>query len=577
MAAGVSATAAAVAASTVLSLFSVWTRGAMLTLLMIAAVAAGVGWSMAGRPRPPRMPSIRALRQLNGPTQIIVGVAAVALLVQAYVGANVAPNNWDAMTYHLSRAAYWLQYHSFGQFPGASIRQAASAPDGEVLQALTMMVTGTDRWVQSVQLLALVGAALTVFSGARLLHFGRDESIFAGCLFVILPQPLMQSTSAQNDLIEAFFVVATAFFAVRGIRDRSRGDLVVAALALGLAVGTKGTALVACTAFAVLIVAAVIAYRPPVRFVLFSAAVAAMALFALASYNYVLNVEHRGTLFGGVRNQTKLRGPRLSNALTTFGTFADSPGVDIDWLNRLTQSVTGTVAEYIGPPAGAQALDTSVQEDTSAFGLVGFLLLPCVLAVAFLGRRQPRARRVLAAAAVMYLVVLALTVAANGWLGRLMIPAVALAAPLFALLGKRSALAGATLVLAGVSMGPALLANHQKELLPWATNALHHPRREQMSAGRPEMVGVLAALDTQVKENAPIMYVGTEDSWDYPFFGAHRERRIVRILQPSDVTYSKLSREHVAGAVFANVGTPPASLRAVTLGANYFWVSARPR
>jgi len=199
------------------------------------------------------------------------------------------------------------------------------------------------------------------------------------------------------------------------------------------------------------------------------------------------------------------------------------------------------------------------------------------LAVALLGRRQPPARRILAAAAVTNLVVFSLTVAANGWLGRIMIPAVALAAPLFALLGKRSALAGATLVLAGVSMGPALVANHQKQLLPWATNAFHHPRREQMSAGRPEMVGVLAALDTEVVENEPIVYVGTEDSWDYPFFGAHRERRIVRILQPSDVTYSKLSREHVAGAVFANVGKPPANLRAVPLGPDYFWVSARPR
>ena len=98
-----------------------------------------------------------------------------------------------------------------------------------------------------------------------------------------------------------------------------------------------------------------------------------------------------------------------------------------------------------------------------------------------------------------------------------------------------------------------------------------------MSAGRPEMVGVLAALDTQVTESAPIVYVGTEDSWDYPFFGAHRERRIVRILKPSDVTYSELSHEHVAGAVFANVGAPPASLRAVPLGPNYFWVSASPR
>ncbi len=243
---------------------------------------------------------------MSGCTQVIVGLAAVSLLVQAYVGVRVAPNNWDSMAYHLSRAAYWIQYHSFAQFPGASIRQAASAPDGEVLQGLTMMISETDRWAQSVQWLALVGIALTVFSGARLLRFGSDESIFAACLFVLLPQPLMQSSSTQNDLIEAFFVVATAFFAVRGLRDRARGDMVVAALALGLAVGTKGTALIAGAALAVLLVAAVVAYRPPDRFVLMSATGALVAIFALASYNYVLNVQHRGSLFGGVQDQTRL-------------------------------------------------------------------------------------------------------------------------------------------------------------------------------------------------------------------------------------------------------------------------------
>ena len=94
------------------------------------------------------------------------------------------------------------------------------------------------------------------------------------------------------------------------------------------------------------------------------------------------------------------------------------------------------MADYVGPSVGPVDIDTSVQEDTSAFGLVGFLLLPCVLAVALFGRTQPLARRVLAASAISYLAVLGLSIADNGWLGRIMIPAVALAAPLFALLAS---------------------------------------------------------------------------------------------------------------------------------------------
>jgi hypothetical protein len=575
MAGGVCAAAALIAGSTVLSLLSSWTRVTMLALLLLSAAAAVVGWSATGHPLPPRLPNPRGLRRLRGHTAAIVGLAAVALLVQAYVGARVAPNNWDSMRYHLSRSAYWLQYHSIAQFPGASIHQAASAPNGEVLQALTMMMSGTDRWAASVQWLALVGIALAVFSGARLLCFGREPSAFAACLFVLLPQPLMQSTTTQNDLIEAFFIASTAYFVVRGLRDRSRGDMIVAALALALAVGTKGTAFVAGTALVVLAVAALIAYRPPARFIAVAVAQAVLALIALGCYNYLLNIQHRGGLLGGIEGQTLATGARLQNALLALTTFADSPGVSVDWLDRLVGSAPGHLTAVLEPPVWHFfTVDTSVQEDTSAFGLVGFLLLPCIFVLMLVSRRQTRGRRVLSAAVILSFVVFAATVAFNPWLGRVLIPLVALAAPLFAVLAERPAVAGVTLMLAILSLVPSLLQNSQKPLLAssGASSVFALDRRMQMTLTRPEMLGVLNALDAQVGRTEAIAYVGGEDSWDYPFFGAHRERRVIRHDNPAVITYPLLRGEHVAGAVFANVGTPPSSLAAIPLGPDYWWV-----
>jgi hypothetical protein len=575
VAAGVCAAAVSVAATTALSLLSGWTRGAMLALLLLSAAAAVLGWFAAGRPRPPGLPGLQGERSLGGPTGIIVGLAVVALLVQLYVGARVAPSNYDSMAYHLARSAYWLQYHSIAQFPGASIRQAASAPDGEVLQALTMMMSGTDRWVASIQWLALVGIALAVFSGARLLGFAREPSAFAACLFVLLPQPVMQSTTSQNDLIEAFFMVSTAFFVVRGLRDRSRGDMAVAALALALAVGTKGTAFVAGTALAVLAVAALIAYRPPARFIAVAASQAVIALIALGCYNYVLNLRNRGGLLGGIEGQTLDVHARLLNVLLGLTTFADSPGLRIGWLNRLVRLAAGPVIAVVPPPVGAFfTVDTSVQEDSSAFGLVGFLLLPCLLVLVLVGRGQTRGRRVLAAAVMISLLVYVTTITFNPWLGRVMIPAVALAAPLFAVLAERPVVAWGTLLLAILSLAPSLLENSQKPLLAksGAPNVFALDRRTQLTVARPEMLGVLKALDAHVGGTEAIALVGSDDSWDYPFFGAHRERRVIRHDDPTMITYALLRREHVSGAVFANVGTPPSEVAAIPLGPDYWWV-----
>ena len=142
------------------------------------------------------------------------------------------------------------------------------------------------------------------------------------------------------------------------------------------------------------------------------------------------------------------------------------------------------------------------------------------------GRRQNRSRRVLAAAVILYILVFAGTVAYNPWLGRLLIPAVALAAPLFAVLAKRPAIAGATLVLAILSLAclhcwrmsrsPAREFGSPEHLRPRPADTDDaHPDRDARG---------LNALDAYVGGREAIAFVGGEDSWDYPFFGAHRSR-----------------------------------------------------
>src|SRR5438046_547892 len=83
-------------------------------------------------------------------------LAAAAAALQLVVGVTTAPSNWDSMTYHLSRAAYWLQQGSIAHYDGASIRQLASPPNAEILFAWTMSLAGDDSFVTVIQWLALL-------------------------------------------------------------------------------------------------------------------------------------------------------------------------------------------------------------------------------------------------------------------------------------------------------------------------------------------------------------------------------------------------------------------------------------
>jgi hypothetical protein len=557
--------AAAVVLSTiVLSVFDAFTRTGLLAAAAFFAIAGVAAWGARGWPRAPAgwRPSWRAAwgAARAQPAVAVIAVAAgLALLVQLVLAVAVAPSNWDSMTYHLSRAAYWLQDRSAEHFPGGSVRQLDSPPNGEILQAWTMAMSDGDRLVSVVQWLSLIGVACCIYTGARMLRFDRGPALFAAALFAVLPQPILQAASTQNDLVTALFVVATAVFGARGLRDRHAGDLAVGALAAGLAVGTKGTALALAPALAVILVAAARGYRTPPRIVAGAAAGVVVAILALGSFGYVLNAQAHGSPFGDIAGKTQRESAPGPNAIRVLWTFADLPGVAAPWVNAVTQRVVGKVgADRLQVPNRfAFGLDNAVSEDTSAFGPVGWLLLfPLLLAFAF-GRRAGPGRYV-AIAALVAVAAFAVAFEYNIWVGRLLLPAVAIAAPLFAALAMRNVLAALTTALALLVLAPCLLQNPSKPLLPDlpAPTVLHRDRLAQMTIMRPEMAGVIAAVDKRLGPAGAIAFAGDEDSWDYPFFGPHRQRRVLRLRAPATVTRPELQRLGVEAVLFANVPPP---------------------
>jgi hypothetical protein len=511
----------------------------------------------------------------------LLGFVAVALVVDGLVALLVAPSNWDSMTYHLSRAAYWLQFHSADHYPGGTVRQLGSPPNAEMLQAWTMLLSGTDRFASLVQWIALLGLGTTVFSGARLLGFPAPASLFAAGLFVAMPQPILQASTTQNDLVVSFLVTASALFAVRGLRDRAHGDLAVAAAAGGLAVGAKGTALVAGAGLLILIAAAIRRYRPGRHTIVVGATLAVGSIAVFGSFNYVLNAR-AGHLFGGVNQQVKRTSAVPANAMRVGWGFLDTPGMSLPWLDlasrRPAQELFPDVEQVVAPaPEFHYQIDSSVQEDTSGFGLVGFVFLVPVILIAALGRRSAPRQRVLALASLAYFALFVATLEWNPWIGRVLIPMVALGAPLLACLYWRPWTRIAAVILALASLVPCVIINQQKTLLveKGQKNILQLDRIAQESVIRPQMDSVIRYVLGHVRPGQSVGVAGNEDSWDYPFFGEHRDRRVYR-LDPPKVTYETIRQKRLAGVVFEDVGPPPRPLRGVQIGSGFYFVRSTP-
>jgi hypothetical protein len=229
----------AVALSLALSVFHMFDRAGLLIGSALILVAATAVWVSRNRPRPPSFrPALRQLRTcLADPVLgILAATVGLAVVYGTVLGIATAPNEWDALTYHLTRAALWIQQGAVSYVPHASdIRVNGNPPDAEIGQAWTMLFAGNDRFVWLPQMAAVPALVVGVFGVARRSGLATREALFGALVFACLPLVVLQSATALNDLVLASFFVAATYFAI----GTTRAGAVGAGLAIGLAFGTK--------------------------------------------------------------------------------------------------------------------------------------------------------------------------------------------------------------------------------------------------------------------------------------------------------------------------------------------------
>jgi hypothetical protein len=534
VAVAVLASAEVVGLSEVLSLCHALSRWGITAGVAVVAVVALLLWRRAGSPRPEFALGAwpQRWREHLGVT-VVLGVVAVALGFQLWMGLRIPPNETDSLIYHLPRAVGWMQRHSALQFrPGPAGERLVNNPiNGELFVAWTMALSHGDRLANAVQWCFALGLGGAVAAGARLLGFKRSAALLAAGGFLLFPEVLLQSATTQVDLVVTFFVAAAAVFVARALRHACASELVLAAVAFGLALGTKESVLLAAPGLAMIVGASWWRYRPPARMLRVGAAAGIAAVIVFGSFNYVQNLVHTGEPSGG-ENATvaadSVRAGLVRNLARVSSTLVDAPGLPgastaERLLNPVAARVVGTVhGSYFDTPP---AIHTAVDDGESGYGLLGLLVLVPVVSVVLL--RGPAPQRVLALGAVAYLVLFAAGLGYSPEAPRLLLPAATLVSPLLARLeghpGRRRAMVA--VALAGVV--PVLTLNTDKPLLQkGAPNVLSADRIEAQMINpnnRPSIAAV-KALNRLIPDDAKLGVVGLDDP-DYVLYdrGLHRQ------------------------------------------------------
>jgi 4-amino-4-deoxy-L-arabinose transferase-like glycosyltransferase len=188
-----------------------------------------------------------------------VGVVCLATLVTAIIA---PPNNWDSMTYHMSRVMHWLQNRSVDHYPTHILRQIEMNPWAEFAIAHFQALSGGDRYANLVQWFSMMGSLIGASLIVGQLGGDRRAQLFAAVVAATIPMGILQSSSTQNDYVVSFWLICLTWAGLQFMKGKKLQWAVVVGASLGLAILTKGTAYLYAFPFVVWIALAILRDSP---------------------------------------------------------------------------------------------------------------------------------------------------------------------------------------------------------------------------------------------------------------------------------------------------------------------------
>ncbi len=179
----------------------------------------------------------------------VLAILIIISLVLLSVALISPPNTNDSLQYHMARVAYWAQQGSLDFYTTPIPRQLWMPPWAEWAVLHLYLLAGSDRLVNLVQWLAMVGSlGVSALLTRRMSNdLSPRAAILAALFCATLPMGALQATSTQTDYVTAFWLICLAYWTVVAHQIYPRGERLTTVqwislvCAVGLGMLTKGT------------------------------------------------------------------------------------------------------------------------------------------------------------------------------------------------------------------------------------------------------------------------------------------------------------------------------------------------
>jgi len=175
---------------------------------------------------------------------LLIGSIFFIAFITFFTAIFSPPNNWDSMTYHMSRVQFWMQNNDVSFFNTNNFRQNIMPPFSGFFLLNLQILSNSDSFANLIQWVSLFICIFTTSLICK--EFGLDKrmQLISGFFICSMPTAILESSTTQNDLLLASYFLLFYYYQLLALKNPTGLNLIFSGLALGIGVLTKGTSYV---------------------------------------------------------------------------------------------------------------------------------------------------------------------------------------------------------------------------------------------------------------------------------------------------------------------------------------------
>ncbi len=160
---------------------------------------------------------------LSMPQKLALGILAFAFFVTALINLVVLvvayPNEWDSMTGHLVKCAYYIQNGNMNRLQGTSWTIDFYPNSLPSLQIFGYYLAG-EKGFKLIHYFSYWMVAVSTYAISRKLTISRIGSFLAALIAALLPSALIQAVTTETDIVQSAYL-GLVVFSLLQLKDRS--------------------------------------------------------------------------------------------------------------------------------------------------------------------------------------------------------------------------------------------------------------------------------------------------------------------------------------------------------------------